>query len=51
MPKVMAGTCPEWLEDWPVEKNGDGKGRKKYERWKGFMKGKRVNISCRQVWG
>jgi len=51
MPKVMAGTCPEWLEEWPVEKNGDGKGRKEYERWKGFMKGKRVNISCRQVWG
>ncbi|KAH8790924.1 hypothetical protein F5882DRAFT_88668 [Hyaloscypha sp. PMI_1271] len=51
MPKVMAGTCPEWLEEWPIEKNGDGKGRKEYERWKGFMKGKRVNISCRQVWG
>jgi hypothetical protein len=47
MPKVMADTCPEWLQDWPVEKGG----RKEYERWRGFMKGKRVNISCRQVWG
>jgi alkylated DNA repair protein alkB family protein 1 len=51
MPKVMAGTCPSWLEDWPVEKDGSGKGRKEYQKWKGFMKGKRVNISCRQVWG
>ena len=50
MPKVMAGTCPSWLEDWPVEKDGSGKGRKEYQKWKGFMKGKRVNISCRQVW-
>jgi alkylated DNA repair protein alkB homolog 1 len=50
MPKVMAGTCPSWLEDWPVEKDGSGKERKEYQKWKGFMKGKRVNISCRQVW-
>jgi alkylated DNA repair protein alkB family protein 1 len=47
MPKVMAGTCPEWLEAWPAEKGG----RKEFEKWKGFMAGKRVNISCRQVWG
>jgi alkylated DNA repair dioxygenase AlkB len=47
MPKVMAGTCPEWLQEWPVEEGG----RKEYERWRGFMSGKRVNISCRQVWG
>ena len=51
MPKVMAGTCPAWLEDWPAERDGSGKWKKEYERWKGFMKGKRVNISCRQVWG
>jgi alkylated DNA repair protein alkB homolog 1 len=50
MPKVMAGTCPEWLEDWPVMKDGGAKGTKEFEKWKGFMKGKRVNISCRQVW-
>ncbi len=51
MPKVMAGTCPEWLDEWPVEVNENGKEKKEYEKWKGFMKGKRVNISCRQVWG
>lgn len=48
MPKIMAGTCPDWLADWPVGKNGEG--RKEYEKWRGFMKGKRLNISCRQVW-
>lgn len=47
MPKVMANTCPKWLEDWPVCEGG----RKEFEKWRGFMKGKRVNISCRQVWG
>lgn len=46
MPKVMAGTCPSWLEDWPVGK-GTPTG---YQKWKGYMRGKRLNISCRQVW-
>jgi DNA alkylation damage repair protein AlkB len=48
MPKVMAGTCPAWLENWPVAKGGTR--TKDYEKWRGFMKGKRLNISCRQVW-
>jgi DNA alkylation damage repair protein AlkB len=47
MPKVMAGTCPEWLEEWPVREGG----RREFERWRGYMRGKRINISCRQVWG
>lgn len=47
MPKVMSNTCPEWLADWPAEEGG----RKEYEKWKGYMKGKRLNVSCRQVWG
>jgi alkylated DNA repair protein alkB family protein 1 len=46
MPKIMAGTCPEWMAQWPVREGG----RKEYERWKGYMQGKRLNISCRQVW-
>jgi alkylated DNA repair protein alkB family protein 1 len=49
MPKVMAGTCPDALEDWPVV-NGEARPRE-YEIWRGYMKGKRINISCRQVWG
>jgi alkylated DNA repair protein alkB family protein 1 len=47
MPKIMAGTCPEWLQDWPAK---DGT-PKEYEKWRGYMRGKRLNISCRQVWG
>ncbi|KAH8816915.1 hypothetical protein F5884DRAFT_777894 [Xylogone sp. PMI_703] len=48
MPKVMAGTCPEWLKDWPAVKL---EGRDKdFVRWKGYMERKRLNISCRQVW-
>jgi len=47
MPKVMNNTCPEWLADWPAEKAGP----KEYEKWKGYMRGKRLNLSCRQVWG
>ena len=47
MPKILDGTGPKELESWPV---GEGTPRE-YEKWKGFMKGKRLNISCRQVWG
>ncbi|KAL7268645.1 hypothetical protein RUND412_008722 [Rhizina undulata] len=43
VPKIVAGSCPGWLEDWPAD--GDGKGR-----WKGWMKGKRVNLNVRQMW-
>ena len=48
MPKVMGGTCPEWLSEWPVK--GEKGEPREYEKWRGYMRGKRVNISCRQVW-
>lgn len=35
VPKVLKGTCPEWLSSWP---NGTG-----------FMKNKRVNLNVRQM--
>ena len=47
MPKVIAGTCPPWLEDWPASDGGNGNAN--YNKWKGWMASKRVNISCRQV--
>lgn len=52
MPKVMGGTCPEWLGQWPVVEGGfGGVGEDRmFERWRGFMRGKRLNLSCRQVW-
>ncbi|RKU49202.1 hypothetical protein DL546_009066 [Coniochaeta pulveracea] len=42
VPKVLKGTCPDYLEDWPAE---DGK----FGEWKGWMKNKRININVRQM--
>lgn len=42
VPKVLKGTCPDYLEDWPAE---DGK----YEEWRGWMKNKRINLNVRQM--
>ena len=45
VPKVIAGTCPEYLQDWPMI--GD-KGTA-HEQWKGWMAGKRINLNVRQM--
>lgn len=45
IPKVLAGTCPQWLEEWPLV--GD-KGST-YEQWRGWMAGKRINLNVRQM--
>ncbi|KAI1823779.1 hypothetical protein F4861DRAFT_531353 [Xylaria intraflava] len=42
VPKVLKGTCPDFLEDWPSE---DGK----FEEWKGWMRNKRINLNVRQM--
>ncbi|OQO11178.1 hypothetical protein B0A48_05434 [Cryoendolithus antarcticus] len=42
VPKVLAGTCPKWMQDWPA---GDGE----YEAWSGWMAGKRINLNVRQM--
>ncbi|KAI1843423.1 hypothetical protein JX265_013305 [Neoarthrinium moseri] len=42
VPKVLKGTCPDYLADWPAE---DGK----YESWKGWMRNKRINLNVRQM--
>ncbi|KAI6446112.1 hypothetical protein MCOR22_003947 [Pyricularia oryzae] len=42
VPKVLKGTCPEALEDWPAE---DGR----FEEWRGWMKNKRINLNVRQM--
>ncbi|KAH8157922.1 hypothetical protein CIB48_g10324 [Xylaria polymorpha] len=42
VPKVLKGTCPEFLQDWPAE---DGR----FEEWKGWMGNKRININVRQI--
>lgn len=51
MPRTIAGTCPERLARWPVGTPGATEGeRRAFEKWKGYMGAKRINISCRQVW-
>ncbi|RDW78456.1 hypothetical protein BP5796_06308 [Coleophoma crateriformis] len=47
MPKIMGGTCPEAMMEWPADEEG---APKEYDKWRGFMRTKRVNLSCRQVW-
>ncbi|ROT36219.1 hypothetical protein SODALDRAFT_341175 [Sodiomyces alkalinus F11] len=43
VPKVLKGTCPDFLRDWPAEEDG------RYEAWKGWMANKRVNLNVRQM--
>ncbi|KXT07474.1 hypothetical protein AC578_529 [Pseudocercospora eumusae] len=45
VPKVIEGSCPKWLQEWPAELNDDAK----YEQWRGWMKTKRVNLNVRQM--
>jgi DNA alkylation damage repair protein AlkB len=45
VPKVVKGTCPEWMQDWP-----GGSGRPVgYQKWKGWMTNKRINLNVRQM--
>ncbi|KAE8372770.1 hypothetical protein BDV26DRAFT_273450 [Aspergillus bertholletiae] len=48
VPKIVPGTCPEWLADWPL-RTIDDTDTSKYDRWKGWMSGKRVNLNVRQM--
>lgn len=43
VPKVLKGTCPDFLRDWPAGEDD------RYEEWKGWMANKRVNLNVRQM--
>ena len=44
VPKILAGTCPEWLQNWPdIPQNGP------YKQWRGWMTNKRINLNVRQI--
>jgi DNA alkylation damage repair protein AlkB len=45
VPKVLASTCPQWLEQWPTL-GGSGSS---FDQWKGWMAGKRINLNVRQM--
>lgn len=42
VPKVLKGTCPDFLADWPAEEG-------KFEEWRGWMRNKRINLNVRQM--
>jgi len=42
VPKIVPGTCPHYLGEWPAEDP-------KYEEWRGWMRTKRVNLNIRQM--
>lgn len=44
VPKIIRGTCPEDLANWPVKE-----GCSAYEGWRGWMSNKRININVRQM--
>ena len=46
VPKILKGTCPEWLQPWPFLGDPDHVFRK---RWKGWMANKRINLNVRQM--
>ncbi|KAK5728138.1 hypothetical protein LTR17_012146 [Elasticomyces elasticus] len=47
VPRVKAGSCPGFMGGWPAV-GGDGEGGR-YEGFKGWMGGKRVNLNVRQM--
>ena len=48
VPQIVAGTCPDYLKEWPGSADGDGNGP--YAEWRGWMANKRVNLNVRQMW-
>lgn len=45
VPRILPDTCPTWLRDWPAT---DGH-RPEYEKWRGWMEKKRINLNVRQM--
>ncbi|KAL2820993.1 hypothetical protein BDW59DRAFT_111972 [Aspergillus cavernicola] len=48
VPKIVPGTCPSWLEDWPGIPDSEVDASR-YAAWKGWMSSKRVNLNVRQM--
>lgn len=49
VPKIIAGTCPEWMSDWPARRHSDPQPADKFEDWRGWMAAKRINLNVRQM--
>ncbi|KAL4929369.1 oxidoreductase, 2OG-Fe(II) oxygenase family [Aspergillus undulatus] len=48
VPKILSETCPPWLANWPCVA-GNVESESRFEGWKGWMSGKRVNLNVRQM--
>ncbi|KAL8681955.1 MAG: hypothetical protein Q9186_001963 [Xanthomendoza sp. 1 TL-2023] len=53
VPQVLAGTCPEYLSEWPAssQSHRDAKSTSddRFEAWRGWMANKRINLNIRQM--
>ena len=45
VPRIIRGTCPEWLRDWPAL----GENQSAFGQWRGWMETKRINLNVRQM--
>jgi alkylated DNA repair dioxygenase AlkB len=48
VPKIVPGTCPDWLADWPCC-TSETPDKTAFGKWRGWMAGKRVNLNVRQM--
>lgn len=46
IPQIIPNTCPDWLNKWPANSST---GEDLFEKWRGWMSNKRVNLNIRQV--
>ncbi|KAK2735006.1 hypothetical protein FQN57_001382 [Myotisia sp. PD_48] len=50
VPKIIPGTCPSWLQDWPAEELTPYHSHPNIsQHWRGWMAGKRINFNVRQM--
>ncbi|KAF2097739.1 oxidoreductase [Rhizodiscina lignyota] len=49
VPKVIAGTCPEALKNWPACNVPSESEVSSHEHWKGWLENKRINLNVRQM--
>ncbi|KAI9844151.1 MAG: Nucleic acid dioxygenase alkbh1 [Sclerophora amabilis] len=53
VPKIVKGTCPDFMENWPARPNSSTSsqlpGNDQFEEWSGWMATKRINLNVRQI--
>lgn len=50
VPKIIGGTCPQWMRNWPANTRSDAAEHSKFEQWRGWMENKRINLNVRQMY-